>query len=59
MLRGISPRINKDGIFQTSEMKNPLKVILSEGHTLERASMCRFSVALSSLFMWVNFTPAQ
>ena len=35
MFSASSPRKNKDAVFQASEMKNPLKVMLSEGHILK------------------------
>ena len=32
MPKGVSVRINKDVVFQVSQKKNPLKVMLSEDH---------------------------
>ena len=43
MLNCISQRINKDAVFQASEKKNPLKVMLSEGYifkTLTSLASC-------------------
>ena len=35
MFSASSPRKNKDAVFQASEMKNPLKLMVSEGPILE------------------------
>jgi hypothetical protein len=45
MFKGIGQRINKDMVFQAPQRKNPLKVMLSEGHILETlASVASFLV---------------
>jgi hypothetical protein len=44
MLNGLSPRINKDMIFQASQNKNPLKVVLPEGHIFKTLASVAFSV---------------
>ena len=44
MLKGLSPRINKDVGFQTSQNKNPLEIVLSEGHILKTLASVASSV---------------
>ena len=45
MLKGIGQRIKKDVVFQAPQRKNPLKMLLSEGHILETlASVASFLV---------------
>ena len=53
MLRGIGQRINKDKVFQAPQMKNPLKVTLSEGPIMKTLA----SVA-SSMVGGTGFEPA-
>jgi hypothetical protein len=53
MLRGIGQRINKDKVFQAQQMKNPLKVTLSEGPIMKTHA----SVA-SSVVGGTGFEPA-
>ena len=41
---GISLRVNDDAVFQASESKNPLKVMLSEGHIFKTLAVIASSV---------------